>query len=72
MRQQPESKVSNLPWQSTVEQPHQSSLDDLAAVQGYPVTHDNATGRCYESATGEMIIDEGLVSVACMCQGKKK
>eukprot|EP00971_Amphidinium_carterae_P333445 6468207-Amphidinium_carterae.1 len=37
-----------------------ASVIPLTAVQGYPVTHDNATGRCYESATGEKIIDEGL------------
>eukprot|EP00971_Amphidinium_carterae_P082049 1623115-Amphidinium_carterae.3 len=33
---------------------------------------DEASGRSYESATGETIYDEGLVKVACDCQGKRK
>eukprot|EP00971_Amphidinium_carterae_P334404 6469680-Amphidinium_carterae.1 len=49
-----------------------ASVIPAEAVETYPTTHDDKYGRSYESATGERTADQGLVCVACQCQGKQK
>eukprot|EP00971_Amphidinium_carterae_P352708 6492710-Amphidinium_carterae.3 len=67
-----EASVSTKTLSFAIDSGAAASVVPTSAVEGYPVIEDAHYGRAYESANGERRYDQGLVRVACDCQGRRK